>query len=296
MSDHSLFGRLVSLAHLADVAGVSPETMDRRLLVAASAEDALTIADRGILKRISEKFNLDHTTLRYRINRGSSARDAVFTPLRPINTAKSGDIFWRLTLLQQIGKTAASKPIWLCKCECGGETRGVLADLKSGQKKSCGCLHREMASQRLLARSGLDAMIGQTFHRLTVLARASDYPGAILCRCACGNERVFTSTNVLAGGTKSCGCLKSEGTAERCRRRATVVTVGSGKHKIQDIAADTGIRKETLRQRIKSGYTPEQAIALGPGRSVVRKNPIRTCGICGDTGHNRRNCNALISP
>lgn len=36
-----------------------------------------------------------------------------------------------------------------------------------------------------------------------------------LCRCDCGNEIIVNSQNLIRFHTKSCGCLKSETTAER---------------------------------------------------------------------------------
>ena len=37
---------------------------------------------------------------------------------------------------------------WLCRCECGNETRVAAADLQSGKAKSCGCLRREVTIAR----------------------------------------------------------------------------------------------------------------------------------------------------
>lgn len=37
----------------------------------------------------------------------------------------------------------------------------------------------------------------------------------VRCRCLCGNERTVSLGNVLSGGSKSCGCWKSEVTTSR---------------------------------------------------------------------------------
>jgi hypothetical protein len=37
---------------------------------------------------------------------------------------------------------------WLCRCECGNESRQSAADLQSGKAKSCGCLRREVTIAR----------------------------------------------------------------------------------------------------------------------------------------------------
>jgi hypothetical protein len=55
---------------------------------------------------------------------------------------------------------------------------------------------------------------GQRFGRLTVIEKAASKPGytnaAWLCKCDCGNQSVVLSTTLRSGGSKSCGCLRSE--------------------------------------------------------------------------------------
>lgn len=48
--------------------------------------------------------------------------------------------------------------------------------------------------------------VGQKFNMLTVIEELGG--GKILCRCDCGNEKVFDKYNVTGGNTKSCGCLR----------------------------------------------------------------------------------------
>lgn len=61
----------------------------------------------------------------------------------------TGKVYGRLTVLQEDGKTNASKIKWLCKCICGKTTTVIGTCLKSGHTESCGCLH----SERLLSRN-----------------------------------------------------------------------------------------------------------------------------------------------
>jgi len=56
-------------------------------------------------------------------------------------------------------------------------------------------------------------LTGQTYGRLTVVARAHDLPSRRSqwrCRCICGGEVVTTSNNLRTGKTQSCGCLRLE--------------------------------------------------------------------------------------
>lgn len=61
-----------------------------------------------------------------------------------------------------------------------------------------------------LARSTFKELSGLTFGRLTVLSRAGNdkYSRAqFMCRCECGVTKVVRSNCLLAGETKSCGCV-----------------------------------------------------------------------------------------
>ena len=62
-----------------------------------------------------------------------------------------GRIFGRLTVIRRADrKTGTLGVYWVCLCECG-ETLVVPGNnLKSGNTKSCGCLHRELASIRAI--------------------------------------------------------------------------------------------------------------------------------------------------
>jgi hypothetical protein len=62
--------------------------------------------------------------------------------------------------------------------------------------------------------------VGDKFGRLTVLARRPNEPGQSsmwLCQCECGNKPVVRASTLKSGGTRSCGCLRSEITAKRNR-------------------------------------------------------------------------------
>lgn len=59
----------------------------------------------------------------------------------------------------------------------------------------------------------LKNLIGCVFERLTVIAIAAKTKSGNYtwkCRCSCGNEKIVSSTCLIEGGTKSCGCLRIE--------------------------------------------------------------------------------------
>lgn len=60
----------------------------------------------------------------------------------------TGQRFGRLVAIKSIGSNKHKQRIWECICDCGKTTNVYTALLLSGNTKSCGCLHDEMASKR----------------------------------------------------------------------------------------------------------------------------------------------------
>lgn len=99
---------------------------------------------------------------------------------------------------------------WLCRCSCGEERVVDSSSLLTGRSTSCGCYKAEVTSKNTL----ID-IIGKRFGRLVVLDRTTDHITAggrkipcYLCQCDCGNNHTATSSSLLSGSVKSCGCLK----------------------------------------------------------------------------------------
>src|SRR5690625_5072259 len=55
--------------------------------------------------------------------------------------------FGRLVALKRVRKKG-QRTRWLCKCDCGNEKEILLDTLTSGRGKSCGCLRKEITSER----------------------------------------------------------------------------------------------------------------------------------------------------
>lgn len=86
--------------------------------------------------------------------------------------------------------------IWNCSCDCGNITTAKTSDLKSGHKKSCGCLN-------------LPDLSGKQFGKLTVIERAYSKNGCVFwkCKCECGNITYVSTNNLRRRNTSSCGCI-----------------------------------------------------------------------------------------
>lgn len=123
----------------------------------------------------------------------------------------SGKRFGRWMVLgraeDQIQPSGNRKTRWLCRCDCG-KIKPVLADkLVSGESQSCGCLAKEIASQRWT-----EDLTGKKFNHLLVLERVENVDGGMhvawRCKCDCGNYSVVRSTSLKTGAIQSCGCKR----------------------------------------------------------------------------------------
>ena len=125
-----------------------------------------------------------------------------------------GSQYGLLTVLERapdkILPTGRHQGRFRCRCQCGNEVEVAASRLKSGQTKSCGCLHPG-------GKMGLKDLTGQTFGKLTVIERADDYITpkgfhrvAWKCKCSCGREKVVTAIALSSGKTKSCGFCKHD--------------------------------------------------------------------------------------
>lgn len=67
----------------------------------------------------------------------------------------TGQRFGRLVAIRQVENTVPTKtnlkgfPRWECLCDCGNLTVGTRVQLRTGKKKSCGCLRKEIAAESL---------------------------------------------------------------------------------------------------------------------------------------------------
>lgn len=111
-------------------------------------------------------------------------------------TKEIGKKYNQLTVLSYSHTNDRGELVWNCSCDCGNITTAKTRDLKSGHKKSCGCLCSPDLS-------------GQQFGKLTVIERAYSNNGYVFwkCKCECGNITYVSTNNLKTGNTSSCGCI-----------------------------------------------------------------------------------------
>ena len=60
----------------------------------------------------------------------------------------TGRRFQRLTAIRYVGKNTNCCHFWGCRCDCGKETVVMTSNLTRGTTRSCGCLQREVVTNR----------------------------------------------------------------------------------------------------------------------------------------------------
>lgn len=74
-----------------------------------------------------------------------------------------GSIFGKLTVLSEAGRSKDKQKIYLCRCECGNETKVLSGNLRRGNSTSCGCSRKKTCSIRM---SKLNLRHGETNSKL----------------------------------------------------------------------------------------------------------------------------------
>jgi hypothetical protein len=77
-----------------------------------------------------DDFPFVYMVIQYRLSQGA------FMKL----VDRTGQVFGRLTVVEQAGRDKLKKVLWRCKCECGNETVVVSGSLVTGNTTSCGCV------------------------------------------------------------------------------------------------------------------------------------------------------------
>lgn len=72
------------------------------------------------------------------------------TPWNKIGEEIIGQKYGRLTIIAMAGRAKSGGTLVQCRCDCGGEKTVLVARIRIGNVKSCGCLSRESRAERSL--------------------------------------------------------------------------------------------------------------------------------------------------
>ena len=111
------------------------------------------------------------------------------------------------------------KYYFICRCDCGRKHKRSAHRVVHGLTKTCGSLKcRQQLPSHINHRIDLT---GRKFGRLTVIkvshlekgkSRKGYNVGRLfwLCQCECGNTHATPASDLLTGGTTSCGCFRED--------------------------------------------------------------------------------------
>jgi hypothetical protein len=108
---------------------------------------------------------------------------------------------------------------WLCQCDCGNTKIVSAGNLKSGQTKSCGCLHEIDVKKKIIKRAKEEnrtSLVGNKYGSLTVLRNKYDdvISKRWICQCVCGKVKEFSESALIKGTVNSCSC-KNRGNSKK---------------------------------------------------------------------------------
>ena len=177
--------------------------------------------------------------------------------------------FGRLTAVKLLDRRSASgDAYWECKCECGNTSEVQKSSLSNGYVKSCGCLARELSSER--QKESGHKLRGKKFGRLTVrepVGKREGYGRLWLCDCECGGTITTNASDIVGGRTTSCGCKQIE----------HVTALGLGNVGKNNPAYNHNLTKED-REAYRFQRTSSDARRL---RAETYKRDEFKCTLCG---------------
>lgn len=89
-----------------------------------------------------------------------------------------GQRFGKLVAVKMLDKRDTwGSVIWLCRCDCGKMVEVRSRSLTSGNAKSCGCLNKQIASEKMVKRVEIDCVDGTRLSYLTKTVFAHNVSG-----------------------------------------------------------------------------------------------------------------------
>lgn len=170
-----------------------------------------------------------------------------------------GSIFGRLTVIVKAEPGKRGFRRWLCQCDCGNQTVAFEGNLKKSKNtRSCGCLSRELSSQR-----NRKDMIGKRFGKLVVVKdtgeRSQTYRSIRWeCVCDCGKKTIAPTGHLVSRHTKSCGHCNEISSGQQFGKLTAVAPTGEmrhGSHEMWECMCKCGRTAIVSRECLNNGTT-----------------------------------------
>ncbi len=199
-----------------------------------------------------------------------------------------GLTFDRLTVIRREHLEDKRFRYWLCRCRCGADTIADTASLTSGRKRSCGCLKSEVMIARNFKHGATDTPEHLVWKDMKRRCLAEDRPqyknyggrGVKVCKRWCDSFTVFLAdVGVRPSPKHSIERIDNDGDYEpgnvrwatrreqsRNKRTSRLITFQGETLCLKDWAMKFGIRDDTLRYRLKAGWSMKRALTTSGKR------------------------------
>ncbi len=122
-----------------------------------------------------------------------------------------GQKFNQLLVVEKTKERKHGCIVWKCLCDCGKYCTATSHDLRSNNKKSCGCLNTQKRKERIIKYNNSNAKFkaGMKINELTLLKSTPYHSGTNIiwqCQCSCGKICYISSNNLNA--QQSCGHIE----------------------------------------------------------------------------------------
>ena len=214
----------------------------------------------------------------------------------------TGMKFGRLTVVEfaehRLSASGVKKRYWLCKCECGNQKIVYTKCLVNGGSKSCGCLNKELRSQRKIIKHG---MVKTRPYKIWVdMKRRCNNPknkaykyygekGVRVCDEWVNDFSAFYEWAKENGYNDNLTLdrIDSDGNYEpsNCRwatkteqanntSRNVFITYKNKTQTISMWAKELGIKYSLIQDRLSAGWTPEEIFELPLGTKLKEQKLI----------------------
>lgn len=224
------------------------------------------------------------------------------TRVAPNKVNLIGQRFDRLVVVAEAGRTPTKQTLWLCRCDCGGETKTGTTKLRTGHSRSCGCRKREVTAERA-KKNGLFSgarhplidiytnMLARCHNESDAAFHRYGARGIYVCdRWRFGEEGVTGFAMFVADigerptadhtieridndgpyGASNCRWATRKEQA-RNRRSNRVVDCDGEKVALSEFCERKGFRFQLINQRIGRGWSLERAVSQRPrGGASIR--------------------------
>ncbi len=191
----------------------------------------------------------------------------------------TGQRFGRLVVIDQAPSDKAGHTCWNCLCDCGRKTVVAGIKLKSGQIVSCGCKRDESRIRHGKYHTRLYTIWGNMKQRCgnprNTSFRRYGGRGIKVCQEWANSFEAFYKWAMAHGYADNLQIdrIDNDGdyTPDNCRwipqsenlnhtSRNVFITIDGDKKTVAEWAKITGVNEKTIRNRLKAGKSPEDAI------------------------------------